>query len=376
MAYKYLYIDDNSEENAIGILTGLEKEEFLKIDYDNPKGDWEEERDRITSDNFRQYDGLILDLNLEEMPNKEQAHSKYKGSTLAQEIRNISKSGEIKEIPIILLSATYNLEKYFDKTNEDLFDLIISREKLGDVYIPTRKKLISLAEGYELIGKYKLDFDLSNLMKYDLSSEDIRFIGEIDSIRNLPIHSISNFLIKNLLLRNGILVSIDLLVTRLGIDKNKSGEIEIVMDKLIPFEYTGVFSNGWRRWWMSGIESWWNKILGCELSLRSMKARDRVDFLKGKLNLKELYPIEKAEKSRSESFWTNCVGSNIAIDTIDGLLISNQDNIFPWQDKDYISIDEALKPIGKQKWKRISPTQEFKLEQLKKHFPNERPKQQ
>ncbi|MEI2420111.1 hypothetical protein V6O07_07540, partial [Arthrospira platensis SPKY2] len=72
-------------------------------------------------------------------------------------------------------------------------------------------------------------------------------------------------------------------------------------------------------------------------------------------------------------FWTNCVGSGIAIDTVDGLLIAGQDNLFPWQDKSYVSIGEALRPKGKENWKRLSPSEEFKLELLKKQYPNERP---
>ena len=86
MAFKYLYIDDNSEDNAKGIITGLQKEGELFIDFDNPKGDWEEERKRIESEEFKEYNGLILDLNLEETPNKNRELSRYKGSSLAQEI--------------------------------------------------------------------------------------------------------------------------------------------------------------------------------------------------------------------------------------------------------------------------------------------------
>lgn len=43
------------------------------------------------------------------------------------------------------------------------------------------------------------------------------------------------------------------------------------------------------------------------------------------------------------------MGSGVAIDTIDGLLIDGQDNNFPWQDKKYISIEEALRPKRKRK---------------------------
>lgn len=374
MAYKYLYIDDNSRENALGIITGLEKNDLLKIDFENPKGTWEDERRMILSSKFKQYDGLILDLNLEEMPNEAQIHSLYKGSSLAQEIRNLSKASQIKEIPIILLSATINLEKYFDKTNEDLFDLIISRDKLSEIFIPIRQKLVSLCEGYKLIEKYKSDFNYSDLFRHDMNSEDIRFVGEIKSVLEYPIHTVSNFIIKNLMEQSGILISEEILATRLGIDIEKSGDWEIILSELEDCKYEGVYSIGWIRWWMNSINIWWDINIGSERSLRSIKANDKVEILKSKYKISNLVSLKKADKSKSENFWTNCVGSRVPIDSIDGLLIANQDNFFPWQDRCYISINEALKPTNKEKWKKVSPSEEFKFEQLKKRFPNERPK--
>lgn len=374
MAYKYLYIDDNIRENANGIITGLEQNDLLEIDFENPKGTWEHERKMILSSEFKKYDGLILDLNLEEMPNEEQIYSMYKGSSLAQEIRNLSKASEIKEIPIILLSATTNLEKYFDKTNEDLFDLIISREKLSEVFITTRQKMVSLCEGYKLIEKCKPDFNFSDLFSHEMSLEDIRFVGEIKSVFEYPIHTVSNFIIKNLLERSGILISEEILATRLGIDIKNSGDWKMILAKLKDCQYEGVYSKGWIRWWMNSIDIWWDINIGVERSLRSIKANDKVEILKNKYQTSKLVSLNKTDKSKSENFWTNCVGSGVPIDPIDGLLIANQDNFFPWQDRCYISINEALKPTNKERWKKISPSEEFKLEQLKKRFPNERPK--
>lgn len=376
MAFKYLYIDDNSEDNAKGIITGLQKEGELFIEFDNPKGDWEKERERILSDEFKAYNGLILDLNLEETPNKDKETSRYKGSSLAQEFRNLSKAGLIREIPIILLSATVNLQKYFDRTNEDLFDLIVSREKLidTDLFISMRQKLISLSIGYELISNCKNENNnLTELFKYNLEKENNRFLGEMKTIMDNPTHIISNFVIKNLLEKSGILIPENILATRLGVDYSKSPDWYKILEKLNKFNYKGVFSEGWKRWWMSGLENWWSSELQIEKSLRSTKASDKVCHLKEKLELSELVPLEKAEKSKSETFWTNCVGTGVAIDTVDGLLISGQDRYFPWQDKCYVSIGEALKPKGKENWNKLSPSEEYKLELLKKLYPNERP---
>ncbi|UPQ78317.1 hypothetical protein M0M57_11875 [Flavobacterium azooxidireducens] len=381
MNCKYLYIDDNSEHNAKGIITGLQKEGELSVDFDNPKGDWEKERERILSDEFKNYNGLILDLNLEEMPNKDKETSHYKGSSLAQEYRNLSKAGKLKEIPIVLLSATVNLEKYFDRTNEDLFDLIVPREWLNDpiLFAPLRQKLISLSIGYELISKCKNeDNNLIELYKYSLELENNRFISEMRSVIGYPTHTVSNFIIKNLLEKSnipvsGILITEEILATRLGIDISKSIDWKNILENLKKYKYRGVFSEGWERWWMSGIEHWWRTELELKNSLRATSARQKIDLLKDKLELTALVPIEKNEKAKSEAFWTKCVGSGVSIDTVDGLLVDGQDNYYPWQDKKYICYEEALKPKGKHKWKKLSPSEEYKLEILQKQFPNIRP---
>ncbi|HUH73109.1 MAG TPA: hypothetical protein VLZ75_01755 [Chitinophagales bacterium] len=381
MTCKYLYIDDNSELNAKGIITGLQKEGVLSIDFDNPKGDWEKERERILSDEFKSYEGLILDLNLEEMPNKDKETSHYKGSSLAQEYRNLSKAGRLKEIPIVLLSATVNLEKYFDRTNEDLFDLIVPREWLNDpiLFAPLRQKLISLSIGYELISKCKNDDNnLIELYKYNLELENNRFISEMRAVIGYPTHTVSNFIIKNLLDKSnipvsGILITEEILATRLGIDIFKSSDWKNVLENLKKYQYRGVFSEGWERWWMSGIEHWWRTELELKNSLRATTASQKVDLLKEKLELPGLVPIEKNEKAKSEAFWTKCVGSGVSIDTVDGLLVDGQDNYYPWQDKKYVCYEEALKPKGKDKWKKLSPSEEYKLEILQKQYPNVRP---
>lgn len=373
MTNEFLYIDDNSKANTDGIIVGLENEE-LTVVFDNPKGDWEKEREHIMSPNFIKYNGLILDLNLEETPNQEQQTSRYKGSSLAQEIRNLSKAGIIKEIPIVLLSATANLEKYFDRTNEDLFDLIVPREKLNDnpTFVSMRQRLISLSIGYELIVKCKSENNnLTELFKYDLSKEDVRFISEMKTVFENPTHTISNFIIKNLLEKSnvpisGILISENILATRLGVDISKSNDWNTILGKLEKHHYKGVFSEGWQRWWMSGLENWWSNELEINESLRSTKASLKVELLKEKLKLTGLVALTKAEKSKSETFWTNCIGSGVAIDTIDGLLIAGQDNYFPWQDKYYVSYEEVLNPKRKDIWKNLSPFEKHKFELLQK----------
>lgn len=371
MGYKYLYIDDNTAENVKGIIVGLEKEGELSIAFRNPADNWESERDDILSKSFSEYDGLVIDLNLEENPNQSKIYSKYKGSSLAQEIRNISRANEMKEIPIVLLSATVNINRYFDKTNEDLFDLVIRRDQLTDVYIPIRKKLIALAEGYKAINLHKGKINFDELFLTSFDREDIRILDQLETLVGFPTHAISKFIVKNLLDRNGPLITEKLLAVRLGIDIQESKDWSKLLAD-IKFNYQGVFHIGWDRWWMSGLESWWKDNFS-DLNLRTTPGEVKVEKLKEKTGFTNLIAIVKSEKSKSSSFWTTCVGTGVPIDTVDGLIIAGQDNIFPWQDRQYVSIDEALKPKAKNKWNEIAAIEQPKLSHLKKLYPNVRP---
>lgn len=371
---RYLYIDDNTKEEADGLIAGLADD--LEILFQNPTGTWETERKQFLNSEFNSYDGLILDLNLEEKKNPDSGRiSYYKGSTLAQELRNLAKSKELKEIPIILLSANKNLEKYFDQTNKDLFDLILKKESLNstDIFKESALKLNSIANAYKKLSK---DSNINNVLDSDLKNEDIRFISEIEyQLSNKPLHSISNFFIKEVLEKNGILINEKLLFTRLGIDTISSDANELIKLKteiLLKYKYNGIFSEGWERWWMNGIEELWVSFFCNNKSLRSLDSNGRVDIINQKLSL-NLKPIQKSDKSKSLKFWTICKGTYVSIDNIDGLLVAGQEKIFPWQDKEYVCIDEALKPKNKIAWRDIAPTEKIKLEILKKRFPNERP---
>lgn len=285
---------------------------------------------------------------------------------------------EMKDL-IIHQMATFMQQNWSDDEVIDLFhnsqfkfyEQEKSQSKIVSELMQEQKEAVShlvvFQKTYYLIEKWKNgDYKLSELFAYDLSKEDVRFIDEVETIIEKPISVISDFLIENLLEKTGILISENILATRLGVDKSKSSDWTKILKKLENHLYKGAFSEGWKRWWMSGLENWWSSELQIEKSLRSTKANDKVNLLKEKLNLTELVPLTKNENAKSETFWTNCIGSDIAIDTIDGLLIAGQDNSYTWQDKKYVSIDEALSPKRKNIWKKLAVTENYKFGLLKK----------
>jgi len=365
MEYRYFYIDD--ENSLQGIIAGLTKPDVIVVDYHEPNKDWNEEVDFFDK-NHTQIDGLLLDLRLEDNINK----IEYRGSTLAQEIRTRQKEKKMSTFPIVLFSANDKLLESLDKTAKDLFDFCQEKSELnnfGD--IPEfRNRLISLAAGYKKLSRIDKKTFENILTTNELCFLDKRFVNNVEEQLKLPIHNIAKFIISELLDKQGYLISELVLAARLGIDKDKSLDWTELLELLSASKYDGIFSDFWIRWWMPVIDSWWYSSVSHNKYLRSLSSTQRVDLIKEKTGLQNLSPIIKNEKCSSDSFWTICKGTNIPIDTVDGLVISNQENLYPWQDKEYVSIYEALEETNKNAWKDILPSEKIRLEKLKKIFGN------
>jgi hypothetical protein len=370
MAYKYVYIDDVTDGKEEGIKNGIQQYGTIEVLFKQPQN-WNSSIEEIKT-LLQDYDGLILDLRLQDNPNSEGEYAKYRGSTVAQELRTLIKEKEItNDFPIVLLSATGDVLSSLDQTSYDLFDLCVSKNTLGadaeHSYDNFIQKLISLALGYkQLNGAEK---EIKSILGIDQSILDSRFNDKFCSLLDQPTHIISKFILKEIIQKPSFLINENYLSSRLGVDKSSEDWITL-LKVLDTFKYKGVFSDYYSRWIMPLLENWWETTISEDIDLRTATAEKRVELLASKLNLK-LRPLKKTEKSKSTSFWTVCKGTNQAIDTLDGLIIANQDDNFPWQEKEYISIDEALKRSNKSAWKDVSSLEKNRLTNLKQIYENE-----
>jgi hypothetical protein len=367
MACNYIYIDDTFQDIEKGTINGLENGGEIKIDFLKPNT-WEELL-KTVMEKLPNSSGLLLDLRLGEIPFEGEKRAEYKGSTLAQELRTRIKEKTISlDFPIILISGDSYIKESLDKTSCDLFDAIIEKEKLGNEiqYSDFKKLLLSLASGYSQLNKMenKLEVILST---QDTSLLDSRFVDSFRKIEAEPKHILARLLLKEILEKPSFLINEDYLSARLGVNKNSNDWNKLKTDFLSPFEYKGVFKEFYSRWWMPLIEVWWNKEISDEISLRNSTSESRVDLLKNKLKL-DLIPIEKTDKSKSYCFWTVCKATNRAIDTVDGFIIANQDDLYPWQEKEYVCIEEALRPSKIDLWKGVSSLEKNRLQLLKDYF--------
>lgn len=368
MAYSFLYIDDFIDERIKGIEKGLNREGFLSVKLRNPVGNWEKEMDLIINErNNDEYQGILIDLRLQDERNAQNLYSKYRGSSIAQELRNIAKEGDLIDCPIVLLSATENMRKSMDQTNKDLFDYSFEKDSLGEehsTFERAQQILFALANGYQFL--IKKEYSIEDILGNQLALLDKRLALDLVTLRkNKPPHILAGFILKQMIERNGPLICENLLAARMGVDKEQSGNNWLMLLKYFEQSvYKGVFSEGWQRWWFFGIERWWFDTFP-EKILRLLDASDRVNLLNDKLQLL-LVAQKKTFRSSSEKFWVLCKGTLAPIDVTDGFLIAGQDNIYPWQDKEYVSYDEALVRTNIYLWNEIAPIEKSRYAKLVK----------
>lgn len=364
MAYKYIYIDDLFGKIEQGTINGLQYGDKLIVTHD-PPNTWETLIDDLTA-KMPAFDGLLLDLRLEMFPfNEAGQKAKYKGSTLAQELRTLVKEGKIKnDFPIVLISGDAVIEHSLDKTSHDLFEAVIEKEKLGNVitYEELRDKLCCFSKAYKELNS-NTDKSIETILHINDEFLDIRFQNTFANIKENPNHIISRFILKQVVERPSFLIDEYILAARLGVDIKSEKWAVLSNEVLSPFIYSGIFSDYYKRWYMPFIEEWWEKEISEEIVLRSSSAEKRVQLLNSKLNL-NLTPILKDEESKSSSFWTVCMQTKKPIDTIDGFLVENQDDSFPWQEKKYICLEEALRELNY----KVAPIEKNRLQILKEHY--------
>ena len=360
MAIHYFYIDDDPESQKK--VEGFKNEE-LSIDAMQHKDSWELQLE-FFKEHENEYDGLILDLKLDDLPNNNDIRAKFRGTSLAQEIRTRQKEGILKSFPIILFSANDKTQQALEKSGTDLFDILIDKSKLDDIAFPIyTRQLIELSNGY----KYLCDSSLTTakIFQTDDSFIDTRFVSEFNELRKAPVHIQSKFLITEFLTRQGLLIDEDILAARLGINKEISTDWNMLLTVLSEIKYNGVFSNGWSRWWTHLAENWWNESVKSKSILRSTPARERVEIIKEATGLKHLIAAEKINKADSDDFWTICMGCHLPLDPVDGLIVQGQDNLYPWQEPEYVSVEAALWRTNIDDWISVADVERERYEELK-----------
>lgn len=349
MAIKYLYIDDEDQATLGSYIRAVSGVGQLKIVSEPPKHFDEQVRHLLEVS--KQYDGVILDWQLDDIATPDGKAVAFRAGALAQEMRTRETSKEIKPLPIVLWSTKPKLQKSYssDKTSHDLFDSKYDKETVVEDAERVQLELISLAEGYKKIVSQKAQFQIYTIL--DIDEERLgrvhRSLIKAFPTAEQPVHSHARFILQELILRPGPLINDELLAARLGIDKDRSSDWKKLLTRILrKGEYSGPFSDAWPRWWSDYVEKqWWHSLSAKSPALSSLNARQRVEQIRTATKLRKLQAAEPISRSYSDYFQTICEFSRRPLDPVDGVLIDEPEPK-AWQNRRYISIDAALERRG------------------------------
>lgn len=362
--YRYLYLDDDIH-NAEIFKDGIEESKLIAISKVSAPDNFDLQLKELVKEQ-NNFDGILLDLKLDGYINgNKKAH--YTAMPIAHEIRTKAREKKWKkEFPIVLVSTKENFKKYYnlDTPSHGLFDIRFVKENIDDAVVSL--KMHAIVKAYIEIAKNRPHLEKILAIK-DLDALDKRiFNEELLKGKKAIIFDYANFILKEMIFKPGPLIDENILAARLGIDIKKSKSWKPLKDKILnKFQYKGIYSEAWERWWMYQINEWWESI--SKNTLAELDAKERVGILKSKLKLQSLTVATPIDKAKSYNFWTICHGFDRPLDPMEGLRIAGFEPL-AWQDPQYISFEAALERAKREEGLRVHPSELDRLNQIKKAY--------
>jgi hypothetical protein len=362
---KYIYIDDENDGSITSLIhgfndTGLIEVHQLSIEKGLSFSVLESLiKCKIKDEN---YDGLLIDLRLDgEGPNQ----LEYSAISISSELRAICARNELKSFPIILCSTLNKIKETYksDKTSHDLFDYTFRKSEKPD-YERFSSKLKALAEGYK-----DLPFDSSSLDKIfqrgDLKNLDQRIFERFFNQDIIVPYDFAHFTVKTLFHSTNPLIKETILASRLGVNIEASGtQWSELLLKFEDCKYTGLFSNGWNRWWADLLNKKLKDISGKNFSF--LKADERLSVLKEVFGVEGLVSAVPIKLNNSNEFWTICEATKCPLDPMEGIKVKLSHELKAWQEPKYISLYAVLERLGTSKGIEPHFTEIERINDLKK----------
>lgn len=254
MVYRGFFVDDKDKAYA----ENLSKDNVLEIDFIDVSNLIPLAKDLVG----RSPDIVALDYRLDEFATIDPTET-YKGSALAQQLRDAAIDDPSKDFALVLLSAEDNIRQLYrpDWTAHDLFDRVYTKGQVNEDEDTVRTELLDLCSAYERLkrceGKFDL-FDLSGIDGDDAAQIDFQELREKVVTATAP-HLVVRTFLKGLILRTGPLLSDHDVAARMGVATKDLGPILEALDAE-GARYNGILGSAWPRWWAYKVDLWCEAI--------------------------------------------------------------------------------------------------------------------
>lgn len=259
MTFRGVFIEDSDTEAVFA--EQMSTKGKLEFEHERPRPVSKHSKDIFNS----RPDVLVLDFRLDLDLGAMEASEAYKGSAMAQQIRDLAVGDPEHDFPIVLVSSEEKIREQFvpDRTSHDLFDMVCSKEHVSSKRRIVREELISLCSGYELLrskaGGYSL-LELADLPTDEDYALDYQDLRQAMAKAGAP-HLVAALFLNQLLGRSGPLLAVDDVCARLGVSQNEAETVSDVLQKG-GLAYRGLFSRGWPRFWAHRLDDFSRRIFG------------------------------------------------------------------------------------------------------------------
>ncbi|MBK3776920.1 hypothetical protein GAY31_22675 [Azospirillum brasilense] len=300
MTFKGIFIDDNPTEAAYADL--LSSPGSLHVSSEKLQ-----EVATLATVIFGQKPDLVaLDFRLDELLGTLVSRQGYKGSGLAQLLRDKSSADPASDFPIILLSAEDKIKGYQkDNTAHDLFDRYYIKSEVNSEPSRVQREVVALCRGYKTLKDNWGQLNAGSLLGITNDDAEMVLSQEITSSvysASAP-HVVARFVLRNLIDRSGLLMSISDIAALLGL----ASAAEVAkLEEHFPrnTRYNGLFSDGWPRWWRHYLEAWVEDLFSSR-PLR-LTGAERVERFNQQLNVQLVPAKSRWNQSSQERFAVAC----------------------------------------------------------------------
>jgi hypothetical protein len=354
--FRFQCVDDDSNADALcSTLSEAAHLATLKIERRNP-GSWEKEvAELVKQVKNGDIDGALLDYRLDEKADatsatkgeKENAKGVvpvgYTADALVQELRRRSVEAKELSFPIVLWSNAERLEEFhgIDPNFRQHYDWVIDKEKIPTPATAMSDTLISLARGYDGIRATKVKAgEISPFLKAPqrelVTSVDVFFKKIFRS--GAFAYQTALFIIHELLESDGPLVGAPMLQALLAVNLAQldSGKAKKAFDQ---FKYSGVFCEGFPRYWRVPLMSFLDDIAGTDAVWMKLNAEERAKILADHFGLRQLKAFAPIQPKYSSIYDTFCSHSSRPLNRMNGFALFDECPRI-WKDTRFISAHE------------------------------------